>query len=404
MEKTTFTVKRIILASFGVLLFILLVSFSGKLFEEVGAGEIVVIQDPIDGELHIYTSQGLKPQYFGTVTHYKKSFQFWFQKPTKENPDESDMSIKARFNDGGHAQLSGSVRVDLPLSDSLIISLHTRYGSQESIEKQLIATVITKAVYMTGSLMSSKESSSEKRNDLISYVEDQSANGVYKTFTTNERQKDPMDSTVTKTVTVVKLQKDALGNILRQEGSPISRFGIRMYNLSIASIDYDKSVEDQIATQQKSIMQVQTAIANAKRAEQDKFTVEQQGMADAAKAKWEQEVIKAKMVTQAQQQLAVQELNTKTAALYKQQQILEGEGEAEKKKLIMAANGALDVKLEAWLKSQEFMWDAFSKFSGNMVPLYQTGATGGTANAMEFMQIMGMKAAKDLNLDMSNKK
>lgn len=50
------------------------------------------------------------------------------------------------------------------------------------------------------------------------------------------------------------------------------------------------------------------------------------------------------------------------------------------------------------------MWDAFSKYTGNLVPLYQTGSVGGNGNALDFMQLMSMKAMKDLNLDMSNKK
>ncbi len=169
-------------------------------------------------------------------------------------------------------------------------------------------------------------------------------------------------------------------------------------------MDYDSAVEKQIRSQQELAMQVQTAMAQAKTAEQQVFTTQKQGEANAAKAKWEQETVKAQKVTEAEQELAVQQLNTQKAAQYKQEQILIGEGEAEKKRLIMAANGALDVKLEAWVKSQAYMWDAFSKYTGNIVPLYQTGAGGSGSNALDFMQIMGMKAAKDLNLDMSNHK
>ena len=50
-------------------------SVSGKLFEDVDAGEIVVIQDPFDGELHVYTQPGVELQMFGRSTHYRKSFQ-----------------------------------------------------------------------------------------------------------------------------------------------------------------------------------------------------------------------------------------------------------------------------------------------------------------------------------------
>ena len=74
------------------------------------------------------------------------------------------------------------------------------------------------------------------------------------------------------------------------------------------SIDYDVEVENQIKVQQQAYMQVQTAIANSKKAEQDAITTELQGKAAAAKAKWEQEVIKAQAITQAQQEKEVAEL------------------------------------------------------------------------------------------------
>jgi hypothetical protein len=175
-------------------------------------------------------------------------------------------------------------------------------------------------------------------------------------------------------------------------------------NLSINSLLYDSAVEKQIRSQQDLAMQVQTAMARAKTAEQQVFTTQKEGEATAAKAHWEQEAIKARVVTEAQQELEVQQLKEKKAVSYKNEQISIGEGDAERQRLVMQANGALDVKVNAWVKSQQYMWDAFSKFTGNMVPLYTTGSSGNTTNAMDFMQIMSMKAAKDLNLDLTNKK
>ena len=145
-------------------------------------------------------------------------------------------------------------------------------------------------------------------------------------------------------------------------------------------------------------------IANAKKAEQDAITIAKQGEANAAKAKWDQEVIKAKLVTEAESRKKVSELNVVTAENNKRVMILEGEGEGAKKRAIYQANGALEQKLEAWLKAQEYWSAAFANYKGNVTPLYQTGSSAGNSNAAaQFMEIMGMKAAKDLNLDLSNK-
>lgn len=386
--------KRIIrLSTLGGFILVGLILFF-KLFETVGAKEIVVVQYP-NGKLQVYTTAGIKWQGFGSVTRYKKSFQYWF--------DKKETEINVRFNDGGHGDLYGSCRINLPLDEKSIITLHTRYGSQAAIETALVRPTIEKVVYMTGPLMSSKESSSTRRTDLLNFISDQAEFGVYRTRQVERRmQEDGSDTS--KIVTVVEVLKDTAGRVMRQEQSPFSQLNLSFSNLSINKLLYDSAVEKQIRSQQELAMLVQTGMAKAKSAEQQVFTTQKEGEATAAKAKWEQEAIKARAVTEAQQELEVQQLKEAKALSYKREQISIGEGDAERKRLAMQANGALDVKLDAWVKSQQYMWDAFSKFTGNMVPLYMTGSAGSTSNAMEFMQIMGMKAAKDLNLDMSNKK
>ena len=356
--------------------------------------------------MSVYDTPGPVLQSFGAATHYKKSNQFWFSKDKTEGTDE-DQSIKVRFNDGGHAQLSGSIRWNMPVDHAAILKLHTDFQSQAAVEQQLIKQTLTKAVYMTGPIMSSQESYAAKRNDLLSYIEDQAAFGVYKTWSHEVKVKDEL-SGVEKTATIVTVvEKD--GKLLRQEISPLSKYLISINGLAINSIDYDKTVEAQIATQQQATMQVQTAMAKSKEAEQAAITTELQGKAAAAKAKWEVEVIKAKSVTQAEADLAVQELATKQAASYKQQQILEGEGDAAKQRLIMAANGALDTKLKAYIQVQQYWADAFGKYTGAITPqIVSGGGSGygaGSNNALQnFAEIVTMKTQKDLALDMSTKK
>ena len=398
MEKN---VRKVTFLILGLLALVLVVSFSGKIFEDVDAGEIVVIQDP-DGDLHTYTQPGWVMQNFGTATHYRKSSQFWFSKH-KEQGTEEDQSIKVRFNDGGHAQISGSIRYDMPTDEKAIVRIHSIFGSQESIEKQLIRTVIEKAIYMTGPLMSSKESYSEKRNDLISFVEDQANFGVYKTKTIDVKIKDAITDQE-KTASVVQIVEKN-GKIERQEESPIKTYGVKLSNLSINGVDYDGNVEKQIAQQQQAQMSVQTAIANAKKAEQDAITTEQQGKAAAAKAKWDQEVLKAKAVTQAEQEKEVAELAVKTAMAEKQRLILEGEGEAAKKRLAMQANNMLEYRIDAWKEVNIAYAKAME--NSNWVPTTVVGGGNGNyangAGAQGLIDMMMIKTAKELNLDMKTK-
>src|SRR5688572_19503351 len=128
--------KKYIYGAFGIAALLFFIYAAGSIFENVDAKEIVVIQAPFSGDLNPIIVAGTKWQGFGTVTRYKKSFQLWFT----ADKDKSDGTgpIKVRFNDGGHGDISGSIRVDMPLDPESIIRLHTTYGSQEAIETQLI--------------------------------------------------------------------------------------------------------------------------------------------------------------------------------------------------------------------------------------------------------------------------
>lgn len=392
---------RIIALGVSLVLTIFVLSGLGNLVETLDATDIMVIQDAWDGELHWYTTPGIKTQMFGRVTKYQKRTQYWFTNGKEK--DAGSVPVHIRFNDGGNADISGSIAWEMPVAEATLTSLHTRYGSQEAVDRQLIRTVVDKAVYMTGPLMSSKESYSEKRNDLISLIDDQVNHGVYQTTSQQIKERDTL-SGVEKTVTKASISLDPNGLPRRQEKSPLDEFGIHAFNLSINSVVYDKTVEEQIQQQQKAIMEVQTAMATAKKAEQAAITAEKEGEAAAARAKWEQEVVKAKEVTAAQQRLEVAQLDTKAADQERQKNILLGEGEAGRRKLVMAADGALEIKVNAWLESQKLWAAAFQGYKGNLVPGVilggDSGGGNGAFNANTLMTLLGAKAAKDLTLDL----
>lgn len=392
--KKIFTIVGIILIAFFVVVGI------SKSIVNVDAGEICVVQDPLGG-LHCYTTPGPHPQYWGSSTNYKKSFQYDFTsaKYTKDgSSSEVDRSIKVRFNDNGHAQFSGSVRIDLPLDEKSIVGLHTRFRSQQSIENDLIDKVITKAVYFSGPLMSSKESYAEKRNNLINYISDQAEHGVFKTYQAEVKVKDPFTGEE-KVQTVVKYEKDTVGGFIRQEGSPLEDAHIGFSNLSILGMDYEEAVEKQSKDQQALTMSVQTSIANSKKAEQDAITIEFQGKAKAAQAKWDQEVIKATATTKAQQEYEVAQLNAKTEGQNKLALTLKGEGEAAYKKAVTQANNNIELRFNKW----ESVNLAYAKAmeNSNWVPTYVMGGAGNggnSAGAMNLIELMTTKTAMDLGI------
>ena len=386
------SIKKITLIALSVVALILLISYSGKMLEEVEAGEICVIQHPLSGEFDIITTPGTYSQYLGKATHYKRRTQIWFSKESDQGKDV-DQSIKIRFNDGGHGFISGSVSMELPLDEKSIRAFHTNFGSQEAIEHELVTTVIQKAVFMSGPLMSSKESYAEKRNELINYIEDQASHGVYKTTQRDEKIMDALTN-AEKIITVVEIIKDKKGGYSRVEKSPIQRYGIGLSNLSINGIEYDKAVETQIKQQQNLTMQVQTAIANAKKSEQDALTAEQKGKADAASAKWAQEVIKAKLVTEAQQKKDVAELNAKTAILEAQKTRTDADAEAYKNAKLVSAGLSPWDKADFEMKTKIGIAEAIGKIT--LPATYMGGNNNGGSNSM-LESILGANLLQQIN-------
>jgi hypothetical protein len=371
----------------------------GNLFEHVDQNQVMIIQS-VTGSLSCYADGGYHGLWFGKAVKFDRRKQFWFSEKDGQG-NTLNQQIKVRFNDGGHGTVFGSIAWEIPADCPHLTRVYQKYGNEPGVEHDLVEPVVIKAVTMSGPLMSSKESYAEKKNDLVRYMEDQTANGIYQTATQEKEVIDPL-SGEKRTANVVSIKEQG-GAIARQEISPLIDFGIKTYNLSITNIVYDDTVEKQIQAQQSAVMQVQTAMAQARQAEQQAITAAKNGEAEAAKAKWEQEVVKAKAVTEAQQQLEVAELNAKAAEQYKVAETLKGEGEGARKRAVMQANGALEEKLQTYKDVNQMYADAIRNHQGSWSPqiiMGGNGASGGTM-AEQLIQMFAAKTAHDLNLDMS---
>ncbi len=392
---------------FGALVALVVVVwfFSGTMIT-IQADEVVIKQDLVGGQLHVWNTPGPHAVLWGTVTRYKRSAQLWFSAREDEG-NKTDDSIKVRFNDGGYGNISGSLRYTLPTDPNQMIALHQTYHSMEAIDHELVRQVVNKGVYMSGPLMSSRESYAEKRADLINYITDQIQYGVYRTEHDQVKTTDPLTGQE-KVVDIVRPKQNPHfpSGIEREEESPIQKFGMGASNITINGIDYDPVVEAQIKQQQEAIMAVQQAIVNARKAEQDTLTVEQQGKAAAAKAKWDQEVEKATAVTSAEKDKAVAvtqaekdkdvaALALETAKLNALQTVTTAKADADAKRLAVQANNNFQARIDAYEKIMEAWATAYG--AQRQTPDIQLGGAGvsGTAAAMD---ILAVKAARDLQV------
>lgn len=391
----------------GFALVVALLVLLGNMVTTVAADEIVVKQNFLDGHLQVWNTPGVHWQNFGKLTRYKKSAQYWFSSHEDEGK-KTDDAIKVRFNDGGHGNVSGSLRYSLPLDEKKMTLLHSTYGSMAAIDHELVRQVVNKSVFMTGPLMSSRESYAERRNDLITYITDQVVNGVYRTEHKPVETTDPVTGQK-KVIDYVqpKANSGSPNGFEREEESPIQKYGMDASNITINNIEYDEAVESQIKQQQQAIMAVQQAMVNAKKAEQDALTVAKQGEAEAAKAKWAQEVIKATEVTKAQQEKdvatmvatkdkEVATLALETAKLHAQKTVTEAKADADSKKLAMTANNALELRLDAFVQIQKAWAAAYGAQRQTPDIVIGGGSSSGISNPL--IDMLMVKTAKDLNV------
>lgn len=365
-----------------------------KIGEDVKNEQIVVNQAPFTGRMSYWTEPGFHWQWFGNITSYYKTQQLWFGS-SDDSGDQQGSPIPVIFNDASDGMIYGSLRVKLPTDQEHLSRIQTDYNGMGRLMNDLVKQTVTKVVYASGPLMSAFESYAEKKNDLIEYIMDQLANGVYKTTVNKVETIDP----VTGEVKVVKMaaliaDSDAPGGYKRSESSPFKYYGIEIGQVSISKIAYSDKVNQQIAQQQEANMLIQTSKAKSAAAQQEAIRAEEEGKAVAAKARWEQEKIKAVEVTKAEQEKEVARLAAEKANYEKAKIIAEGQAEAEAARLKVAAGLSPSEKAEWEYKTKVGVAEALAKSNVSWVPTVMYTGNGGSAGSS--MDAVGLKMMLDV--------
>lgn len=311
-------------------------------FEDCDKSKIYVNQYPVTGKYAVWTEGGLQQQWWGNIYEYNKTSQVEFTGVEKN--DDGYIAVgdnpgaAVTFNDRGKGFLIGSLRVVLPIDAEHMSKIQQDFGSEQALISTLIRPTLYKVVTSCGPLMSSLESVSETRTDLIQYITDQLNNGVYKTKTQKVTIINELtgDSDIVAKAELI-MDSAAPGGYKRQEVSPFSQYGIMCNLVSITDIKYDKVTQDQIDAQKAANLAVVTAKTKSLEAIQKTILVTEQGKQAAETAKWEQEEEKARAVTKAQQEYEVAALEAKKALAVAEKVKAEGEAKAAANRALVSA-------------------------------------------------------------------
>lgn len=287
-------------------------AFSSYLVSTNKAGYYQIKQAAVTGTMSVHDEPGMYGKFFGIITTYQISDMNYFSKSDLEGgPGEAAETIKVRFNDGGTADISGSIKFRLSLKEENQLLLHEDFKSYDKIQSDLIRQVITEALMQTATLMKAEESYSTRRSEFTAMAEEQIRRGIFETVAeesiyTNLEGKEFIDRTV-------KVKYDNSGMAVVRKISSFIRYEIEILQFVIKDIDFDETIDALIAKKKEAEQLRIVAQANAEKAKQDAITAEEQGKARIAEARADEEVIKIKAVTQAEKEFAVAQLNRQKA-------------------------------------------------------------------------------------------
>ena len=373
-----------------VALFVTLFVLSG-IMEDCDKSKNYVCQYPITGTYAVWTEGGAHGQWWGNVYEYSKTTQVEFTGVEKN--DEGYVAAgpnpgaAVTFNDRGRGFIIGSLRVVLPRDFEHMAKIQQDFGSEEALISTLIKPTLYKVVTSCGPLMSSLESVSETRTDLIQYITEQLNDGVFKTKinkikVTNELTGD------TETVAKAEILVDRNGNYMRQEKSPFQQYGVTCNLVSITDIKYDKATQDQIDAQKQANLAVVTAKTKSLEAIQKTVLITEQGKADAEKAKWEQEKVKAVEVTKAQQEYEVAKLAAARAEEVARKVRAEGEAKAAANMALVKAGATPEQLLQ--MKKETMIGIARELANSKTEWVPKIMVNGNNGNGADPMQTVGL--------------
>ena len=378
----------------------------GKLWEQTDRSKIYVCQMPVSGEYQVWSEGKLEWQGLGDVDAYNKTSQVVYEGLKKEGDDYvlvgENPAAKTTFNDNGKGYIIGSFRVEMPTDTKSMEKIQEDYGSEEALINALVKPQLYKVITACGPLMTSLESVAETRTDLIAHITDQLNNGVYKTRVIKVEVPNAITGEMeTRNQADLIEDPNAPGGYLRQEESPFGKYGIKCGQVSVIDIKYDDDTQAQIDAQRNANLAAITLKTQALEFQQQAIKAEEEGKAEAAKARWKQEKEKAIAVTKAQQEFEVAELEAKKAKQVALKVQAEGEAKAAANRALVQAG--LTPLEKATIEKETAIGIAQALANSNVRWVPEIIMNGGS-NAGSAMDAVGLNMMMDVVKKMNSNK
>ncbi|MFD0999921.1 SPFH domain-containing protein [Ohtaekwangia kribbensis] len=396
-----------------VLIFSMVLFFIVNPFSWNDAGNRTVVERTTGEQIVQFAPGIFYAGFFAKEKEWPNQISVTYQ---EENPklDLEDNGIEVgkimiRFSDATTADVKGITQFILPSDEKEMILIHNTHRTPQSLVVKRLAPYTKECLQSSAQLMSSEKHYGGGRAQMAQDFMDQLKEGVYLLKTEENVVFDSLEQEK-KRIYQTEIQFDKKDGAPKRKLSSIKEYGITVADAAITDVDYEDKVDQKLT-------KIIDAVTKSSISKQELMTAQQQTLT--AKAKGEQALVEIEYQQKQDQikQVVEAETKVKVAEQDKQQQKIAYEGAIlESKKIkeladaqayarakIMQADGALEMKLKAQVEVQKVWADAFSKYTGAIVPQIQTGGTGTTNGALNFMDLMTAKTAKDFALDLKNK-
>ena len=312
-------------------------------------------------------------------------------------------SIAIRFNDATEATAQTVVRFRLPDLEKDMILLHSEYVNRDYLAMKGLAPYTIECLKNSAQLMDSEQHYSGGRAQLSQYFQDQLEEGLFildiqETFT-----KDSLTGE-NKRIYANQIRTNDLGEKVRKD-SDLKIFGISVASATIENVDYEAQVDEKLKKKIEASTRESVSKQNLVTAQQEAMTAEAEGRRQLVEIEYKEKQVQTQQVVQAEtsvklaeQDMLKQKIALDAARLEAQTIKALAEAESYAKRKMMEADGALEKKLATYKEVQGMWATAFQNYKGDLVPKFQTGGSGKGNAGLDFMEIMGAKAAMDLNL------
>lgn len=382
-------------AAFLVLLIVMTLMYS-TIWGSVDSTEYHVKQTYITGSVSVKSEPGNYIK-LGNSYPYSRFPVFYFSKDKLDGGDsEAAKPLGVTFMGNGTADVSGIIKVRLPVSDSLRKKLHRDFGSEEAVVMDLIRNTVAAALKQTGPLFRPEESITNRRSEFESTLKDILTNGKFATVSKMDTISQNGKAIVL-AKSVIKLDSNGQPVILSR---PIFReYGMTVELLEIKDIDFDPITDKLIKTKKESEQKIIAARADAEKAKQDTKTAVENGKALVAKAEAEALVLKKTAVVNAEKEAEVAKQNKIRDELNAKAKLAIKKAEAEGDRLKVQAGLSPQEKAEFDMKTSIGVAEALSKWVGPKIVTTSGSGKGGSGStmmdALAIKQMMGI--ASELN-------